>query len=121
MTDARLTQLFTEFRAQQRLPEYLAIGRRLNARLGPLQAVIEIGSAAGGTLALWAELAAPEALLVAVDLPLGADACYSDATLQRAAAGRHLIPVRADSRSPATRDAVLQALAGRQVDLLFVD
>lgn len=117
----RFTHLFAEFQAQQRLPEYLAVAKRLRERLGALQTVVEIGTASGGTLALWAELAGSDALLIAVDLPLGPDARYSDRTLQGAAAGRRLVPVRADSRSPEAREAVLQALGDRHADLLFVD
>jgi hypothetical protein len=117
----RLVQFFTEFQAQQRLPEYLAVAGRVRERLGTLHTVVEIGSAAGATLALWAELAAPDALLVAVDLPIGPQECYSDKQLHRAACGRRLVLVRGDSRSPATRDAVSNALGGRQADLLFID
>jgi hypothetical protein len=47
----RLERHFRELRAQQRLPEYLAVARRLRERLGALRVVIEIGSSAGGTLA----------------------------------------------------------------------
>jgi predicted O-methyltransferase YrrM len=117
----RLTQLFTDFQAQQRLPEYLALAGMLGTRLGPLRTVLEIGSASGGTLALWAELSEPDALLIALDLPISPAACYSDQQLERAAQGRRLALVRGNSRSPASRDAVANALGNRRLDFLFVD
>jgi predicted O-methyltransferase YrrM len=117
----RLESLFREFAAQQRLHEYLAVAERIRARLGGLGTVLEVGTAAGGTLALWAELSEPAALLVAVDLPQGPQPAYSDEALRRAAAGRRLALVRRDSRLPETRHAVLQALGPRQADFLFID
>lgn len=118
---ARLQQLFHEFAAQQRLYEYLAVADRVSARLGPLHTVIEVGTAAGGTLALWAELCDPTALCVVVDLPQGREARYGDDALRRAAAGRRLALVRRDCRLPETRRAVQEALGPRQADLLFID
>ncbi len=119
--DDRLARLFHEFAAQQRPHEYAAVAERLRARLGPLRTVIEVGTAAGGTLALWSELSQPSALLVAVDLPQGREPRYSDGALRRAAPGRRLALVRRDSRLGETRDAVLQALGPSQADLLFID
>jgi predicted O-methyltransferase YrrM len=117
----RLARLFREFAAQQRLPEYLAVARRLRDRLGLLNVVIEVGSSSGGTLALWAELAAPDGLLVSVDLPQGPGEAFTDEALRRAAGGRRLVPVRADSASPRARTAVAEALGTRRADLLFLD
>jgi hypothetical protein len=117
----RLERAFREFRAQQRLPEYLGLARRVRERLGAPRVVVEIGSSAGGTLALWAEVAAADALLVSVDVRQGPEACYSDEALRTAAGGRRLVAVRADSRLPATRAAVDRALGGQAVDVLFVD
>ncbi|MGH9200228.1 MAG: class I SAM-dependent methyltransferase [Vicinamibacterales bacterium] len=118
----RLADLFREFHAQQRLPEYVAVANRLRERLGVLNAVIEIGVAAGGTLALWAELSAPTGVLIAVDVPSGPEPCYSDEGLRRAAAGRPLVLVRGDSRSPGIQETVSRALGpGRYADFLFID
>jgi len=121
VTNERLEQLFHEFGAQQRLAEYLAVARRIRERFELLRVVIEIGSAAGGTLALWSELATPDALLVSVDVRQGPEACYSDEALRSAAMGRRVALIRADSRLPGTREAVAQALGHSQADLLFLD
>ena len=114
-------QLFEHFAAQQRLAEYLTVARRIRQRLGVMTRVIEIGSAAGGTLALWAELSAPDALLVVIDVPIGPEMRYSDDALRGAAAGRRVALIREDSRSPGSRDAIARALESGQADLLFVD
>ncbi len=116
-----LERLFHEFAAQQRLPEYLAVAKHIRERLGHLRTVIEVGTAAGGTLALWAELSEPSALLVVVDLPQGPEPSYSDEALGRAAAGRRLALVRRDSRLAETRSAVREALCPNEADLLFID
>jgi predicted O-methyltransferase YrrM len=121
VTDERLEQLFREFLAQQRLPEYLAVARRIRERLGPLGVVIEIGSASGGTLALWGEVGASDVLLVSVDVQQGPEACYSDDALRRAVNGKRLALVRGDSRLAGTAEAVAQALNRAPADLLFID
>jgi predicted O-methyltransferase YrrM len=117
----RLTQLFQQFHAQQRLPEYLAFADRLGTRLNALNTAIEIGSSAGGTLALLAELSAPDALLVAVDLPQSADQRHSNVALAAAAAGRRFVIARSDSRSAEAIATVAGAVGDAGADVLFID
>lgn len=94
-------------------------------RLRP-RAVLEIGTANGGTLFLLTRLAAPDAVVISIDLPGGAfGEGYARwrAPLYRrfAVPGQRVELIRADSHQPATRAAVGQLLADRPLDLLFID
>jgi predicted O-methyltransferase YrrM len=88
--------------------------------------VVEIGTARGGMLYCFAQLAARDATLVSIDLP-GAPNCGGQTATERevfatfgpASQQMHFIP--ADSHLPATREQLVQILAGRRVDLLFID
>ena len=97
----------------------------------PPAAVAEIGRAKGGTLALLCRAAAPGALVVSLDLPGGAFSGLIPllnkgawrAPLLRATAGpgQELRLIDGDSKLPATREKFRAALAGRKLDLLFID
>lgn len=88
--------------------------------------VVEIGTARGGMLYCFAQLAARDATLVSIDLP-GAPNCGGQTATERevfatfgpASQRMHFIP--ADSQLPATREQLLQILDGRSIDLLFID
>lgn len=88
--------------------------------------VVEIGTARGGMLYCFAQLAARDATLVSIDLP-GAPNCGGQTATERevfatfgpASQQMHFIP--ADSHLPATREQLRQILAGRRIDLLFID
>lgn len=88
--------------------------------------VLEIGTARGGTLFLWSRVAAPDALLVSVDLPdgeFGGGYPAWRAPLYRAFAhdAQRLELLRADSHSEETRDRVRDLVGGDGVDFLFID
>jgi predicted O-methyltransferase YrrM len=88
--------------------------------------VLEIGTALGGTLFGFAQVAAPDAQLITVDLPAGGfGGGYYPARgylYRRFARGRQTIhPILGDSHRVETVTRVQQLLAGRSVDLLFVD
>jgi predicted O-methyltransferase YrrM len=88
--------------------------------------VVEIGTHHGGTLLLWTEAAAEDAVVVSVDLPDGPfGGGYPAAKapfLEAFARGRQrVVLVRADSHLPATRARVVEALGGAPIDFLFVD
>jgi predicted O-methyltransferase YrrM len=88
--------------------------------------ILEIGTSNGGTLFLFARVAAPDALLVSVDLPhgeFGGGYPTWRGHLYRAfAAPRQRIELmRADSHLAETVDAVQEVLAGRDVDAMFID
>lgn len=88
--------------------------------------VLEIGTALGGTLFGFAQVATRDALLVTVDLPAGRfGGGYHPARghLYRsfARSGQTIRLVVGDSHEPRTLERVLELLAGRPVDFLFVD
>jgi hypothetical protein len=98
---------------------------------GPLRAAAEIGRGQGGTLALLCRAAAPDALVLSLDLPGG---LYGGEVpvlnrapwrprLLRALAGprQRLELIDGDSRAPASVKRFEAALAGRKLDLLFID
>ena len=91
--------------------------------------VLEIGTALGGTLFLYTRVAAPDALLITVDL---ADATRRqfeggdykpNAPLYRAMARarQKVVFLAGDSHDPTTLDRVKAQLGGRPVDFLFID
>jgi predicted O-methyltransferase YrrM len=87
--------------------------------------IVEIGTDEGGTLFLWTRVAAPDAVIVAVDdRPLGATGTRSPWALVRRGFARRgqrielLIP--RDSHDPATA-AEASAQLRRDVDFLFID
>jgi predicted O-methyltransferase YrrM len=88
--------------------------------------VLEIGTALGGTLFGFSQVAAPDARLITVDLPGGGfGGGYYPARdyLYRKFARRSqtIYPILGDSHSPETVARVRQLLGGRPVDFLFVD
>jgi predicted O-methyltransferase YrrM len=88
--------------------------------------VLEIGTALGGTLFGFAQVAAPDAVLVTVDLPegrFGGGYYPARSFLYRrfARAGQSIHLVLGDSHNAQTLARVQELLAGRPVDVLFVD
>ena len=110
--------------AMQRPRELLAFVARVRA-LAP-RAVLEIGTASGGTLLLLARAAAADATLVRVDLPGGAFGGGYAAWrrgLYRAFAGprQTIALLRGNSHDAAIRGRVVELFRDRPVDLLLVD
>jgi predicted O-methyltransferase YrrM len=88
--------------------------------------ILEIGTSNGGSLFLFARVAAPDALLVSVDLPHGEFGGgyppWRGRLYRSFAAGAQRIELlRANSHDAGTLDAVREALGGRRVDVLFID
>jgi predicted O-methyltransferase YrrM len=93
--------------------------------------VVEIGTAQGGTLGAFCEIAADDALVVSIDLPGGdrddesEDDKYGARDTDRMAEyrlpGQRIEFIQADSHHQATYEALSRILAGRLVDLLFID
>jgi cephalosporin hydroxylase len=90
------------------------------------QTVLEIGTASGGTLFLLTRVAAPDALLVSVDLrrgpfgggyPVWRDGLYRSFARER----QRVELVRGDSHAEDTRGRIHGLLRGRPVDHLFID
>lgn len=87
--------------------------------------VVEIGTARGGTLYLWAQAAAADARIVSVDLPGGPFGggyrpCREPFYHAFVAAGQALTLIRDDAHNPPVRDRVAGLLGGG-ADFLFID
>jgi predicted O-methyltransferase YrrM len=95
----------------------------------PPEAVLEIGTARGGTLFLFSRVARPDAVLVTIDFPGGEGSFGGNpAHARRGRLYRSMRRERqrvefiaADSHLPATRERVVELLDGRALDLLFID
>jgi predicted O-methyltransferase YrrM len=95
----------------------------------PPRAVVEIGTARGGTLFLFAAVAQTDAVLVSIDAAsteglFGARRTYRRRARLYCALGRRdqrVVFIAADSHRADTLRDVQAALGGRPVDLLFVD
>jgi cephalosporin hydroxylase len=120
----RLTWRGGRIRPTQSTDEILWLLERLE-QLRP-RTVVEIGTDEGGTLLLWTRVAAPDALLVAVDArPLGILGRFSAyAVLRRGLARRQQrveLIMPADSQSQATVERARRLTHDRPVDFLFID
>ena len=87
---------------------------------------MEIGTAHGGSLFCWAQVAHPEVFLISLDLPGGRwGGGYTPEQIphfhQFLHPGQQLASVLGDSRSPAAVAQVRELLAGRELDALFID
>ena len=88
--------------------------------------ILEIGTSNGGTLFLFARVAAPDALILSIDLPHGEfGGGYPPwrGHLYRSFASRRqrIQLLRADSHELETLEATRAALEGRPIDVLFID
>jgi predicted O-methyltransferase YrrM len=95
------------------------------ARLRP-KAMLEIGTARGGSLLAFTRLCAPDAHIVSVDLPrgpFGGGYPLWKVPLYKAVAGpgQRLDLVRGDSHGASTFAHVQSLLGGRKLDFLFID
>ena len=110
--------------SMQRKAEIAAFLRRA-AALQP-RAVVRLGTASGGTLFLLTRVAAPEALLISLDLPGGRfgggyQAWRKPLYRSFATAGQRIVLLRGNSHDPALAARLRRVLAGRPIDLLFID
>lgn len=103
-------------RALQRSFELMTLARRVR-ELRP-RVVVEIGTHLGGTLFCWSKLAAPDAVLISVDLPTGPGADVFGAFVS---GKQKLICVQADSNAPETLAEIQGHLQGSSIDFLFID
>jgi predicted O-methyltransferase YrrM len=126
--DAMVDFLFSEraeaIRPWQFEDEFRALARLVERRRP--RTVLEIGTADGGTLLAHARLAAPDALVISLDLPRGPfGGGYAPWRIPLyesfALSGQRLALVRADSHAPATADTIERLLGGRRIDYAFID
>ena len=113
--------LFAPFQLRSELVPFLELLRR-----HPPRRILEIGTANGGTLFSLARVAAPDALVVSLDLPEGP---YGGG-YQRwkkplfrsfARPGQRIVLLRGNSHHPGSLERVEAALGGEPLDLLFID
>lgn len=88
--------------------------------------LMEIGTANGGTLFLFSRIAAPDALILSVDLPAGRFGGGYPVwrfPLYRsfATTDQRISLVRANSHDPKTLEMVKEILGGQKLDFLFID
>lgn len=91
----------------------------------PPATCLEIGTEKGGTFFLLTRVATPEAFLLSLDLPVGRGSAYPAwrEPLYRGFAReqQRIEIVREDSHAARTLETLKQRLAGRALDLLFID
>ncbi len=112
------------FRPAQIREELLPLVERVR-QLRP-ERVMEIGTAGGGTLYLWARMASPQAVIISVDLPRGPFGggypIFRSLVYRRLASSHQRIHLlRADSHLEETVNRVRRLLSGQKLDFLFVD
>jgi predicted O-methyltransferase YrrM len=83
------------------------------------ETVCEIGTARGGTLFLLTRVASPEATIVTMDIHF--DPSRKTALYSFARSGQEIVCLEGDSHRRETLGAVETSLAGRPLDLLFID
>lgn len=106
------------------LREFLLFVQELRPR-----AVLEIGTALGGTFFLLTRVSAPDAVLVTVDLSSPSDVRFGGGDVGRRAPLYEAFALEqqrvrflpGDSHTPTLRRRVETEFAGREVDLLFID
>ena len=106
-----------EIYLNQRLSEWKNFLRMLQDRGFP-KTILEIGTGRGGSAYFWSRLAPAGAKIVTVDLSEGASEYV--AIYQRPEVNP-VTCITGDSRSEDTVHAVVQAMEGRKIDLLYID
>jgi predicted O-methyltransferase YrrM len=105
------------FRPLQKRAEILRLMEIMRARRPAT--ICEIGTASGGTTFLFAHAAPPDATILTVDLTLTRSRVAAIGAF--AQAGQKIICLQGDSHLEETCRAVCEALAGRELDLLYLD
>jgi predicted O-methyltransferase YrrM len=123
--DARLWDLAIYKFALQKPGELRQLVEFLQTREAP-KTVLEIGTARGGTLWLWCQLADPNAFVVSIDLPGGPYGGGYDAEdvpklLTMTKDQQKMQLFRGDSHKPEMLEALERVLDGRKIDLLMID
>jgi cephalosporin hydroxylase len=106
-----------EMTASQKYDELMPLLDQVSA-LRP-RFVCEIGSSAGGTLYLLTRVSHEQAVIVSVDIAIPPHTRAARAGLAKK--GQRLISIEGDSHSEETREAVVRALGGNPLDVLFID
>ena len=115
LLDVRLT--FGPVSASQKLTELLGFLRHAADRTP--RRVCEIGTSAGGTLYALTRVAAPDAVIVSVDITIPQTVQTLREKLVKP--GQRIVSIEGDSHSDDTKAAVERALEGAPLDVLFID
>ena len=107
----------TFFAANQKRAEILALLQLLE-EFKPTR-ICEIGTAAGGTLALLCQVAAPEARVLSIDIGYRPEQIAANTRL--AVRGQQVMCLAADSHAAETLHEVKDWLGGAKLDFLFID
>ena len=86
--------------------------------------MVEIGTAKGGTLYSFCQVAAEPALVISIDLPGGKFGVGTEAPSHMALfakEGQTLQFLRCDAHEDSTKQSLLDILAGRPIEFLFID
>jgi cephalosporin hydroxylase len=121
VTLAREAQRRGAMQKLRELAPLIALVRRRSPRV-----VVEIGTARGGTLYAWCQVADPKALLASIDLPggpFGGGYAPDDVSTFReyGRPEQSLHFIRADSHRVETRQTLELILAGVEIDFLMID
>ena len=110
----RATDAFVPWQNDRELEQLLEMVQKLRP-----QRLCEIGSADGGTLFLFSQLAADNALIVSMDIK------YSPAKLSSfpkfATGGKRVLCIEGDSHHVESKHRLQELLAGQPLDFLFID
>jgi cephalosporin hydroxylase len=110
--------------APSQVPEEITSFLKLLAQRPPAT-VLEVGTDKGGTFFLLTRVAAPDALLLSLDLPVGQRSAYPawrEPLYREFRRERQRVElVRRDSHDPRTVEKIQELLGGRKLDLLFID
>jgi cephalosporin hydroxylase len=112
-----LVRAHRQFRSNQKRTELIALCREL-VRLRP-KLLCEIGAARGGTLAIFASVAAPDARILSLDMQYPSSWPTLYQSLKRPA--QRIVCLESDSHSGETLSRVKQWLSGARFDFLFID
>lgn len=111
--------------AVQKRDEFKALLDLLKSA-GPLDTVVEIGTAQGGTFFAWCKLGSRTATIVSIDLPggefgggYGEDGIRRMRSYARHRQETHFLQL--DSHAPETKQELEKVLNGRKIDFLMVD
>jgi predicted O-methyltransferase YrrM len=113
--------MFRPFQNRVELQRFMQRAEQLKPR-----SMLEIGTARGGTLFLLSTVAAPDAEIISIDLPAGLHGGgyprWKGRLYRRLmGAGQTLHLIRGNSHDDRTFEKAQRLLAGRSVDLLFID
>lgn len=108
---------YRSLRALQHRTEIATLAREVRAR--EPETVLEIGSANGGTLYVWARVLTGVDTLISADLDYRGRRDLLDHFAEES--GTSLRCIEGHSRDEATERAVREALAGRPIDFLYLD